>query len=95
MLAEERARLGPVRLEERIRYLSELRAGDEVDVTCTFRWGEGKTFVVEQEFRRADGRRCAELTNVGGRLDLARRRLVPDPATRWRELAASPSLIGL
>ena len=40
--------VGPVVLETNIRYLRELRAGDEVEVTCGFAWGEGKSFRVEQ-----------------------------------------------
>ncbi|MEU7828075.1 MULTISPECIES: acyl-CoA thioesterase [unclassified Nonomuraea] len=87
--------IGPVTLENTIRYLGELRGGDEVEVTCAFLWGEGKTFRIAQEFRHADGRLAAEMTSVGGLLDLAARRLVDDPAARWRVLADSPDLLGL
>ncbi|MFG1943614.1 acyl-CoA thioesterase [Nonomuraea sp. NPDC048826] len=90
-----RSGVGPVTLENTIRYLKELRAGDEVDVTCAFEWGEGRTFRVRQEFRRLDGELTAELTGVGGLLDLRARRLVDDPKARWRELAATPELLGL
>lgn len=87
--------LGPVSLEERIQYHEELRAGEEVDVSCTFSWDDGKTFRIHQQLRRTDGTLCAEITNVGGLLDLAQRRLVSDPATRWRAAAARPELLGL
>jgi acyl-CoA thioester hydrolase len=89
------AGIGPVSLEERIRFHREVRAGDELDVSCSFAWGEGKTFRVEQELRRADGTLVAEVTNVGGLLDLARRRLLPDPAGRWRSAASAPEVLGL
>ncbi len=79
--------VGPVALEVNLRYLRELRGGDEVDVTCEFRWGEGKTFQLVQDYTRADGTAVAALTGVGGLLDLAARRLVPDPRERFRELA--------
>ena len=53
--------VGPVNLETNIRYQNELRGGDEVDVSCAFLWGDGKTFRVEQELRRADGVLAAEV----------------------------------
>src|SRR3712207_1693827 len=55
------AGLGPVSLEERIRFHAELRPGEEVDVSCEFVWGEGKTFRVQQELRRPDGTLVAEI----------------------------------
>jgi acyl-CoA thioester hydrolase len=87
--------VGPVQLEATVRYLRELRGGDEVDVSCTFVWGSGKTFRVQQDYVRADGTRIAELTGVAGMLDLRARRLVPDPAERFRLLASTPAVLGL
>ncbi|NBE99365.1 acyl-CoA thioesterase [Nonomuraea sp. KC401] len=87
--------IGPVTLENTIRYHRELRAGDEVDVTCAFEWGEGKTFRVRQEFRKPDGELAAEMTGVGGLMDLEVRRLLDDPKTRWRALARTPAVLGL
>ncbi|MEU4621349.1 acyl-CoA thioesterase [Actinoplanes sp. NPDC023801] len=89
------AGVGPVVLETTIRYLKELRAGDEVDVTCRFLWGTGKTFQVEQDYTRADGTPVAAVTGVAGLLDRSTRRLVDDPAGRLRALAADPSWLGL
>ncbi|MDO3705157.1 acyl-CoA thioesterase [Micromonospora sp. C28SCA-DRY-2] len=87
--------VGPVALEVTLRYLRELRGGDEVDVTCVFHWGEGKTFRIEQDFVRADGTRVAALTGVGGLLDLSARRLLPAPQERFRELAADRQPLNL
>ncbi|WP_327584426.1 acyl-CoA thioesterase [Nonomuraea sp. NBC_00507] len=87
--------IGPVTLENTIRYHRELRGGDEVDVTCAFEWGEGRTFLVSQEFRRADGVLAAEMTGVGGLMDLQARRLLGDPRSRWRALARTPEILGL
>ncbi|MEU2711724.1 acyl-CoA thioesterase [Streptomyces sp. NPDC007205] len=87
--------VGPVSLETTIRYLRELLAGDEVDVTCAFEWGEGKTFRIRQEVRKTDGTVAAELTAVTGLLDLTERRLVADPGKVFRELACDPGLFGL
>jgi acyl-CoA thioester hydrolase len=86
---------GPVTLEERIRFHRELRAGDEVVVSCAFIWGQGKTTRIEQDFHRADGTLAAELTSVVGLLDLQERRLVPDPGALLRSLATAPGLLGL
>lgn len=87
--------VGPVTLEQTIRYLAELRGGDSLDVTCEFRWGSGKTFDIAQEYVRTDGVRVAELTSVSGLIDLTERRLVADPAARMRALAGEPEVLGL
>jgi len=87
--------IGPVSLEERIRFHREVYAGDQVDVSCVFVWGEGKTFRVEQEIRTPDGTLAAEVTNVGGLLDLTQRRLINDPGRIWRSAASTPELLGL
>ncbi|MEU0110340.1 acyl-CoA thioesterase [Streptomyces sp. NPDC006129] len=87
--------VGPVALETTIRYKRELLAGDEVEVTCAFEWGDGKTFRIEQTVRKPDGTVAAEITAVGGILDLKERRLVTDPAEVFRKLAADPGLFGL
>ncbi|MEU7903414.1 acyl-CoA thioesterase [Actinoplanes sp. NPDC049118] len=89
------AGFGPVVLETTVRYLKELRDGDEVDVTCQFHWGDGKTFQVEQDYSRADGVPVARLTSVCGLLDRETRRLLADPAARLREIAADPAVLGL
>ncbi|MFE0451883.1 acyl-CoA thioesterase [Streptomyces sp. NPDC058914] len=87
--------IGPVALETTIRYKRELLAGDEVDVTCAFQWGGGKTFRIEQTIRKTDGTVAAELTAVGGLLDLKERRMVANPQDHFKELASDPSLFGL
>lgn len=89
------AGLGPVVLETTIRYLRELRDGDEVDVSCAFGWGSGKTFRVSQDIQTTDGVLAAEVRGVGGLLNLDERRLAADPVGRFRELASDPALLGL
>ena len=89
------AGLGPVVLETTIRYHRELRDGDEVDVSCAFGWGSGKTFRVSQDIRLTDGALAAEVRGVGGLLNLSERRLAADPVGRFRELASAPALLGL
>jgi acyl-CoA thioester hydrolase len=86
--------VGPVALETTIRYRRELVAGDEVRVTCAFVWSEGKTFRIEQTIRKADGTVAAEITAVGGMMDLEQRRLVPEPRKVLEEMATDPSLFG-
>jgi acyl-CoA thioester hydrolase len=87
--------VGPVALETTVRYQRELLAGDEVEVTCAFAWGGGKTFRIEQSVRKADGTVAAEITGVGGILDLTERKLVADPAAVFKELASEPGVFGL
>ncbi|MFK0025954.1 acyl-CoA thioesterase [Streptomyces sp. NPDC090798] len=87
--------VGPVTLETTIRYLRELRAGDRTEVTCAFTWGEGKIYRIGQTIRKADGTVAAEVTAVGGLLDLKERRLVADPRVYFRALAADPGVFGL
>ncbi|MFH8593802.1 acyl-CoA thioesterase [Streptomyces rimosus] len=88
--------VGPVTLETTVRYLRELRAGDEVEVTCAFVWGEGKTSRMEQEIRRVDdGSAAARVTAVGGLMDLAARKLVVDPMEYFRALAGDAGVLGL
>ncbi|KUN04683.1 thioesterase [Streptomyces yokosukanensis] len=87
--------VGPVTLETTIRYQRELLAGDEVDVTCAFEWGEGKTFRMLQEIRRTDGTVAAGISAVVGLLDLKERKLLADPREVFEELAADLTLFGL
>ncbi|MER5429504.1 acyl-CoA thioesterase [Streptomyces sp. NPDC002588] len=87
--------VGPVALETTIRYQRELLAGDEIDVTCAFEWGEGKTFRIHQTIRRTDGTVAAEIVAVGGLLDLKERRMVKNPQGWFKELASDPGLFGL
>lgn len=87
--------VGPVALETNIRFRRELRAGDEVEVTCAFVWGEGRTFKVENDVLTPQGEVAARLTGTGGVMDLEERRLLEDPREPFLELAARPGLLGL
>ncbi|MET9257429.1 acyl-CoA thioesterase [Streptomyces sp. NPDC003717] len=87
--------VGPVALETTIRFRRELLAGEEVEVTCAFEWGEGKTFRIHQLVRKADGTVAAEVEAVGGIMDLEARRLIADPRELFKDLATDPALFGL
>ncbi|MEU6770939.1 acyl-CoA thioesterase [Streptomyces sp. NPDC046759] len=87
--------VGPVALETTLRFRRELLAGDEVDVTCEFEWGGGRTFRIRQEMRKTDGTVAAEVSAVGGLLDLKERRLVADPREVFKELTTDLALFGL
>lgn len=89
------AGFGPVNLETMLRFQRELRAGDSVEVSCDWIWDGGKTFRVEHVLTRGDGEVAATVSHVSGLLDLAARRLVPDPAAQWRKLASRPELLAL
>jgi acyl-CoA thioester hydrolase len=87
--------LGPVNLETTIRFRNELRAGDEIDVSCSWHWGTGKTFRVEHELRRHDGEVAAEVSHISDLLNLEARRLVSDPQGVLRRRATRPDLLGI
>lgn len=88
-------RIGPAVLENTMRFRHELRGGDEVDVTCQWLWGEGKTFRVEQEIRRADGVLACELSSVAGLIDLDKRKMIANPAEHFAGLAEHPEIMNL
>ncbi len=87
--------VGPVALETTIRYLRELHAGDETEMTCEFVWGTGKTFEIRQTLTKADGTVAAKVTAVGGLLDLTERRLIKDPHGFLRKLSTDPDAYGM
>jgi acyl-CoA thioester hydrolase len=87
--------VGPVFLETVLRYRDELRYPDAVAVTCGMRWGDGKTFRVEQRLRRPDGGTVAEVDSVGGLIDLTTRKLVEQPVEHYRAICRTPSVLGL
>jgi acyl-CoA thioester hydrolase len=87
--------VGPVNLETKIRYLRELRGGDEVDVSCELAFSDDRTYRVHHEFRTPEGDLAADMVCRFGLLDLKRRRLVLDPASRWRQVARHPQLLSL
>jgi acyl-CoA thioesterase FadM len=68
-------------LESTVRFLAELRVGDEIEVTVGMRFGAGKTFRMDTELRRGDTV-AATITGTMGLLDHATRRLVADPRAR-------------
>jgi acyl-CoA thioester hydrolase len=86
--------LGIVMLETHVRFLRELRQGDEVEVDSRVVFGPGKTFENTHTLRRADGVVAAEISCVMGLIDAATRRLVPEPRARLVELATDPELFG-
>lgn len=86
---------GLVLLETHVRFLRELRHGDEVEVDSRLEFGAGKTFEVGHTMTRSDGVPACEITCRLGVIDAVTRRLVTDPAGRLREMATDPGLLGL
>lgn len=87
--------IGPVNLETVIKYHRELRGGDQVDVSCAWEWGSGKTYRVHQQLLKPNGTVAAQVSHVSGLLDLKTRRLIADPGHEWRIRADRPELLGL
>lgn len=78
------ATVSPVMLETRVRFRRELRAGDEVDISCDVSFGEGKTFRMDSKIHKLDGTLAAEVEGVFGVMDLERRKLVDSPLEAFR-----------
>jgi acyl-CoA thioester hydrolase len=72
-------RVAPVLLTTTVNFRRELRGHDEVDVSCTAKFGDGKTFTLEQLITKADGTLSAEVYCVLGMMDLDARKLHADP----------------
>ncbi|MGW4352017.1 acyl-CoA thioesterase [Nocardia sp. NPDC004582] len=89
------AGIGPVVLEQTIKYQRELHLGDEVTVSCEFEFTGGKIFRMRQRIVKLDGTVSAEIDAVSGILDLAARKLVADPGAALRAVADSPGALGL
>lgn len=89
------AGIGPVVLEQTVKYQRELHLGDEVSVTCTFEWTGGKTFRMHQQIVKIDGTVSAQIEVVSGILDLDARKLVADPGAALRAIAESPEVLSL
>lgn len=87
--------IGPVALEVNVKYLRELRGGDQVDVTCEFTWAEGKVFQIKQQILKKDGTVCADIVVTGGIMDLKARKLVPNPGERIAALAGDAAVLGI
>jgi acyl-CoA thioester hydrolase len=87
--------LGPVQLTVTMRFLRELRAGDQVEISSAFHWGAGRTYRIVQGYTAADGTPVADLNGVAGLLDLGSRTLVTDPRARLLALVRDPGPLGL
>jgi acyl-CoA thioester hydrolase len=72
-------RTAPVLLSTTVNFRRELRGSEEFDVSCVAKFGEGKTFTLEQMITKADGTLSAEVYCVMGMMDLTARKLVADP----------------
>ncbi|HEX5406183.1 MAG TPA: acyl-CoA thioesterase [Pseudonocardiaceae bacterium] len=83
-----RTGVAPVLLTGTMKYLRELRADEEIDVSAAMSFGDGKTFHVDTVIRKADGTVSAEFTGTFGLMDLTARRLVADPKGRLAGLSS-------
>ncbi|MGW5723223.1 acyl-CoA thioesterase [Amycolatopsis sp. NPDC003865] len=89
----KKANLASVLLETHVVFRRELRAGDEVDVTCEVKFGSGKTFKMDSNILKLDGTLAAEITCTLGLMDLERRKLVADPRARFEAAGADLKLM--
>lgn len=88
--------IGLVLLETHVRFLAELRLGDEVEIESRLTFGAGKSFEMAHILRRVSPEPAvaAEITCRMGVLDQAARRLVTQPRERLAEFATDLTLLG-
>jgi acyl-CoA thioester hydrolase len=72
-------RVAVVLLSTTVNFRGELRAHDEIEVTCRLKFGTGKTFNIESMIIKADGTVAAEVYCIVGLMDLDARKLLTDP----------------
>ncbi|OLF08983.1 thioesterase [Actinophytocola xinjiangensis] len=85
--------LGPVLLSSTIHYRRELRAAESVEVSCTVKFGTGKSFAVDSVITKADGTVAAEIYCVVGLMDLRARRLVTEPRSVLIDAGYRPEVV--
>ncbi|MFE6904704.1 acyl-CoA thioesterase [Streptomyces sp. NPDC057717] len=90
-----RNQIAPVNLETVIRYVRELKAGEEVNISCELAWGERRSLKVKQTFYTESGDVAAEVSSIGGLIDLNTRHLIENPRECFRNLADRPEILGL
>jgi acyl-CoA thioester hydrolase len=78
--------LGPVVLEANVKYLRELRDGEEIEISTALEQYEGKVGTLIQEMHKIDEQtptmKASSASFVFGLFDLQARRLV-DPTSKW------------
>jgi len=80
---------GPVITEVNIKYLREIRPGQEITITSTCRMATDLIFHVEQNMRDSEGVLYSEALFIGGLFDLAERRIIP-PTAQWLQAMGLP-----
>lgn len=85
------AQVGIVLLESHVRFLAELRLGDEVDVTCLPHFDARTTFRLDSTISKPDGTISADVECRFGLLDLDTRRLLTGPRDRLIAFATDPT----
>lgn len=78
-----RLRMGPVILKDEISYAREVQLLEEiqVDILCAGLSDDGSQFRILNRYTKSDGRPAAQVSSLGGWLDLNARRLaLPPPA---------------
>lgn len=85
--------ISPVMLDSHIRFLHELRAGAEVEVTTGIAFGQGKTFRMHQQVLCPDGTVSADIDSTMGVFDLQARRLLPEPHGQLAGICTRPELL--
>jgi acyl-CoA thioester hydrolase len=86
-------RTAPVLLSTTVNFRRELRANEDIEVSCEVKFGTGKTFNVNSMITKADGTVSAEIYCIVGLMDLEARKLLADPRTSLEAAGFDPAVL--
>lgn len=84
--------VGPVIMSDTLEYFRELRLLDPLHVSLVVlaMSEDGSRFKLKNEFKRADGKKAAVVTSMGGWMNLAERKLIPAPPQLFEAMKRAP-----
>ncbi|MPZ81638.1 MAG: thioesterase [Actinophytocola sp.] len=86
-------RAAPVLLSTTANFRRELRANEEIDVSCEVKFGTGKTFNINSMITKADGTVAAEVYCIVGVMDIEARKLFVDPRAMLESGGFDPAVL--
>jgi len=85
-------KLGPVVMKDEVIYFKEIKLLEEMEISLAVAGlsEDGSRHLLRNEFYRADGRRAAMVSSLGGWLDLSARRFIAPPSQLLAALTTLP-----
>lgn len=87
-----RLKIGPVVMKDEISYFKEVQLLQEISIALEIAGisEDGSRFIIRNQIRRLDGKRCATVNSTAGWLDLAARKLIVPPTALLNALQSLP-----